>query len=82
LNLLEDDIAPFANDLVLLLINLFHNYSKQDSSHAQQNLNSYGNSTSEDNEDDDDDSFMEEDDSNNENIAKACISSIRQILQA
>jgi hypothetical protein len=36
----------------------------------------------EEEDDDDDESMCEEDDSNNESIAKACISSIRQILQA
>lgn len=32
LNLLEEEIAPFANDLVLLLVSLFHTYAQQDSS--------------------------------------------------
>ena len=81
LNLLEEDIAPFANDLVQLLINLYHNYSKQDGPSAQQGL-SYGAADDEENEEDDTDSLLEEDDNNNENIAKACISSVRQILQA
>ncbi len=58
LNLLEDDIAPFANDLVILLINLFHSYSKQDSSQGQTS-NSYGASNDEENEDDDDESVLE-----------------------
>jgi hypothetical protein len=35
LNLLEDDIAPFANDLVLLLIGLFNTYSKQEGTAEQ-----------------------------------------------
>lgn len=35
LNLLEEEIAPFANDLVLLLISLFVNYAKQDSQAPQ-----------------------------------------------
>jgi hypothetical protein len=35
LNLLEEEIAPFANDLVLVLVNLFHNYAKQDAPQQQ-----------------------------------------------
>lgn len=79
LNLLEEEIAPFANDLVMLLVGLFHTYSKQDATIQQL---AYGASTQEDDDGDDDESACEEDDSNNESIAKACVSSIRQILQA
>jgi hypothetical protein len=35
LNLLEEEIAPFANDLVILLINLFANYVRQDNQAPQ-----------------------------------------------
>ncbi len=61
LNLLEEEIAPFANDLVLLLVGLFANYARQD---GQVQQFSQGN-TGEESDNDDEDSQCEEDDSNN-----------------
>jgi len=42
LNLLEEEIAPFANDLVRLLIGLFDNYSKQEKSQQQEGYGTLG----------------------------------------
>lgn len=75
LNLLEEEIAPFANQLVALLVSLFHNYAARSEGQPPQQAEQ------EEEEDEDEEDACEEDDSNNESIAKACISSIRQILQ-
>ena len=75
IDLLEEDIVPFANNLSKLFIDMFFGYVQ----HCQQNFENNG-SNSQD-EGDDEESEEEEEDTNFERCARACISSLRQILQ-
>jgi hypothetical protein len=61
--LLEEDIAPFANDLVGLLIGLFENYSRQDKNQQQQGYSTLGKEEGDGEEEDD--TYEEEEDNNN-----------------
>ena len=74
IDLLEDDIVPFANNLSKLFIDMFFGYVQ----HSQQNFSINGSDSP---DEDEDESEQEEEDTNFERCARACISSIRQILQ-
>jgi hypothetical protein len=74
LNLLEEEVAPYANDLCAMFIRMFFSYAQNESRESAQ--------PQEGERDDEEDSSEDEEDTNFEACARACISSIRQILQA
>lgn len=75
LNLLEEEVAPFANHLLRLLLRLFRTYAHRE---GQQSYSACGVEVDEEDEQEGE----EEEEEQQTNVAKAVVSAVRQILQA
>lgn len=80
IDLLDDAIAPFANDITKILINMFLNYTQSADNGNQQFIR--GNRDGNQEEEDEGDEGEDDEDPNHSTNARACIYSIRQILQS